>query len=170
VLHGVAAAAAALALAGDAGALTCPQLPAEQRLAGADVAFVGRIVAERRAAGGRRVYRFAVDQRVKGPIGSEVEVQAVPLTDLDGRPIAHDRAIGVLASAQSGGTLVTGSCSLVDPASLLATADEPRGMWIKIAIGLVILGAVLAYSWRRLRQRRHELDEARPGGSPLRGP
>ena len=53
----------------------------------------------------------------------------------------------MLASEQDG-VLVTGSCSLVDPASLLATADEPRGTWIKVAIGVVILGIVLAYSPR----------------------
>jgi hypothetical protein len=140
-------------LATDGHALTCPQLPPDTRIAGADVAFVGRIVAERPASGEQRIYRFAVDQRVKGPVGSEVEVHAVRLTDLDGKPIAHDVAVGVLASSDEGGTLVTGSCSVVDPASLLATADEPRGMWIKIVIGIVILGAVLAYSLRRLKHR-----------------
>jgi hypothetical protein len=144
----------ALVLAGEAQALTCPEIPPDKRLAGADVAFVGRIVSERSAAGGQRVYRFAIDQVVKGPVRNEVELHAVRLTDLDDRPIAHDTPVGVLASTGENGTLVTGSCSLVDPASLLATADEPRGMWIKIAIGLVILVAVLAYSWRRLRRRR----------------
>jgi hypothetical protein len=144
----------ALGFAGDAAALTCPQIPPDARIAGADVAFVGRIVAERPAAGGQRIYRFAVDQGVKGPLGAEVEVHAARLTDLDGKPVAHDVAVGVLASSDAGGTLVTGSCSLVDPASLLATADEPRGMWIKVAIGIVILGAVLAFSALRLRRRR----------------
>jgi hypothetical protein len=153
----VAAAVALLCVvfAGDASALTCPELPAQERLAAADVAFVGRIVAER-PAGARRVYRFEVDQRVKGAVGEEVEVRAVRLTDLEDRPFARDVAVGVLASEQDG-VLVTGSCSLVDPASLLATADEPRGTWIKVAIGVVILGIVLAYSLWRLRRRQRAL-------------
>jgi hypothetical protein len=144
----------ALATAHGASALTCPEIPADQRIAGADIAFVGRVVSERGARGDQRVYRFAVDQVVKGPVGAEVEVHAVRLTDLDGRPIAHDSPVGVLASTGAGGNLVTGSCSLVEPGSLLAETDEPRGMWIKVVIGVVILAAVLAYSWRRLRQRR----------------
>jgi hypothetical protein len=155
VTHRLAAVALlALVFAGDAAALTCPEIPPDARIAGADVAFVGRIVAERPAAGGQRVYRFVVDQGVKGPVASEVEVHAAPLTDLDGKLIPHDVAVGVLASSDAGGTLRTGSCSLVDPASLLAASDEPRGMWIKIAIGIVILSAVVAYSLHRLRRRR----------------
>jgi hypothetical protein len=159
----------ALVFAGDAHALSCPEIPPDQRIAGADVAFVGRIVSERPVGGEERVYRFAVEQVVKGPLGAEVEIHAVRLTDLDDRPIAVDAPVGVLASSGEGGNLVTGSCSLVEPGSLLAATDEPRGMWIKIAIGIVILGAVLAYSWRRLRQRRADLERGRPGGSPSRG-
>ena len=163
------AAALLLVLAGDAHALSCPEIPPDQRIAGADVAFVGRVVSERPDGGGEQVYRFAVDQAVKGPLGAEVEIHAVRLTDLDDRPIAVDAPVGVLASTGDGGNLITSSCSLVEPGSLLAATDEPRGMWIKIAIGLVILAAVLAYSWHRLRRRRRDLDGGRPGGSPLRG-
>jgi hypothetical protein len=144
----------ALAFAGDARALSCPEIPPDQRIAGADIAFVGRVVSERPAGGEERVYRFDVDQVVKGPLGAEVEIHAVRLTDLDDRPIAVDAPVGVLASTGESGNLVTSSCSLVEPGSLLAATDEPRGMWIKIAIGLVILAAVLAYSWRRLQGRR----------------
>jgi hypothetical protein len=46
---------------------------------------------------------------------------------------------------------------LSDPGTLLATSDEPRGNGIKVVVGLVILALVLAYSVRRLRQRRAEL-------------
>ena len=150
----------ALVLAADAHALSCPEIPPDQRIAGADVAFVGRVLSERPAGGGGRVYRFAVDQAVKGPIGAEVEIHAVRLTDLDDRPIAVDAPVGVLASTDESGNLITSSCSLVEPGSLLAATDQPRGGWIKIAIGLVILGAVLAYSWRRLRQRRAALGQS----------
>jgi hypothetical protein len=155
VLLGVVASLAfALAFVGEAEALTCPEIPFKQRLAGADVAFVGRLVAERPAGGGRRAYRFTVDQAVKGPIGREVEVRAARLTDLSDKPLQRDAAVGVLASSLENGSLVTSSCALVDPASLLATADEPRGTWIKIGIGILILGAVLLYSLRRLRRRQ----------------
>jgi hypothetical protein len=162
------AAALTLGLAGEARALSCPKIPPDQRIAGADLAFVGRVLAERPAGGDERVYRFAVDQVVKGPLGAEVEIHAVRLTDLDDRPIAVDAPVGVLASTGEGGNLVTSSCSLVEPGSLLAATDEPRGMWIKIAIGIVILAAVLAYSWRRLRRRQRDSDGGRPGGTPLR--
>ena len=54
----------------------------------------------------------------------------------------------------SGAELVTESCLLTDPGALLSVSDEPRGNGIRVVIGLVILAAVLAYSIRRLRQRR----------------
>jgi hypothetical protein len=144
----------ALAFVGEADALTCPEIPFKQRLAGADVAFVGRLVAERASGGGQREYRFTVDQAVKGPIGHQVEVHAARLTDLSDKPVQRDVAVGVLAAKLENGLLVTSSCALVDPASLLATADEPRGTWVKVGIGILILGAVLLYSLRRLRRRQ----------------
>jgi hypothetical protein len=148
-----------LAVAGTAtpvaAAFSCPNTPLEDRLKAADVAFVGRIVGERPATGGRdlRSYRFVVDQRVKGPIGREVEIRSARLVDLDDTPVPRDVAVGVLASTASGGALVTSSCGLSDPGALLSTADEPRGTLIKIVVGLVILAAALAYSLRRLRRR-----------------
>jgi hypothetical protein len=121
-----------------------------------DAAFVGRVTAERATADGY-VYRFIVDQNVKGPVGREVEVRsAARLVDAVDKPIVHDEALGVLASL-SGAELVTESCLLTDPGALLATSDEPRGNGIKVVIGLAILAAVLAYSIRRLRHRRAEL-------------
>jgi hypothetical protein len=66
-------------------------------------------------------------------------------------PIGAD--VGVLASAERG-ALVTSSCGLSDPAALLAGADEPRGEWIKLAIGIGLATAVIAYSVARLRRRR----------------
>ena len=84
------------------------------------------------------------------------------LVDAVDRPIVHDEALGVLASL-TGATLVTESCLLTDPGALLSVSDEARGAWIKVAIGLVILGLVLAYSIRRLRSRRIELRRAGTG-------
>jgi hypothetical protein len=98
-----------------------------------------------------------VDQKVKGPVGREVEVRsAVRLVDAADEPIVHDEALGVLARL-SGAELTTEPCLLTDPGALLSVSDEPRGNAIKVVIGLLILAAVLAYSIRRLRHRRAEL-------------
>lgn len=148
---------AALVLAPGAAAAACPNIPLEERLAGADAAFVGRVVAERQAQGGERVYRFLVDQRVKGPVGRELEVRSgVRLVDAAGTRIVHDEALGVMANLR-GAALVTDSCLLTDPGALLSVSDEARGGWIKVVIGLAILALVLSYSVRRLRARRAEL-------------
>jgi hypothetical protein len=150
----VAALAAVGAAPAPAQAIECPSTPLDERIEGADAAFVGRLVALRPAAeAGDQTYRFVVDQPVKGPVGREIEVRAARLTDANGTPLALDAAVGVLAE-RDGAAWVTGSCSLTDPGALLSTADEPKGDWIKILIGLVILAAVLAYSLRRLRGRR----------------
>ncbi|MCZ7590588.1 MAG: hypothetical protein M5U27_17370 [Gaiella sp.] len=121
-----------------------------------DAAFVGRVTEERAVRDGL-VYRFVVDQNVKGPVGREVEVRSAGrLVDATDRPIVHDEALGVLANLR-GAELVTTSCLLSDPGTLLATSDEPRGNAIKIVVGLVILAAAVAYSIRRLRHRQAEL-------------
>ena len=147
---------AALVLAPGALALSCPNVPLDERLDEVDAAFVGRVTAERTVAGGH-LYRFVVDQNVKGPIGREVEVRSAGrLVDANDKPIVHDEALGVLATL-AGAELTTESCLLSDPGTLLATSDEPRGNGIRVVIGLVILALVLAYSVRRLRHRRAEL-------------
>ena len=136
-----------------AATLNCPRSSVEARIAGADAVFVGRLLSTRAATQpGERIYRFVVDQQVKGPLGREVELAAPPLTDAKGTPLARDVAVGVFATLD-GATFRTGSCSLIDPGTLLATADEPRGGAIKVVIGLAILALVLAYSLRRLRRR-----------------
>ena len=90
---------------------------------------------------------------MKGSIGREVEVHAATrLVDAADEPLVHDEALGVLAQLD-GARIETESCLLTDPGALLSTSDEPRGDAIKIVIGLVILGLVLAYSIRRLRRR-----------------
>ncbi len=146
-------AVAALAAAPGAFALDCANVPLEERLEAADVAFVGRVTDERAAEDTGVVYRFVVDQRVKGSLGREVEVHAATrLVDAADEPLVHDEALGVLARL-NGARIETESCLLTDPGALLSTSDEPRGDAIKIVIGLVILGLVLAYSIRRLRRR-----------------
>jgi hypothetical protein len=149
----VVACVGALVLVPSAFALDCPNVPLDERLSEADVAFVGRVTAERPSQTGGRVYEFVVDQNVKGPVGREVDVNAARrLVDATDKPIVHDEALGVLANIQ-GARFVTESCLLSDPGTLLSISDEPRGNAIRLAIGLLILAAVLAYSLRRLRRR-----------------
>jgi hypothetical protein len=160
----VGALALATGAAAPAATVVCPNIPLPDRLEEADAAFVGRMT-EQRAEGEGQVYRFDVRQRVKGPIGSVVEVRSVePLTDADGRPLARGEAVGVLAELE-GAVLTTSACLLTDPGALLAVADEPRGLLLKLAIGFVILGIVLAWS---IRRRRSGTRPSLPGapGSP----
>jgi hypothetical protein len=154
-------AAAALVVAPGALALDCPNIPLDDRLAAVDVAFVGRVTAERRTPNGHE-YEFVVDQNVKGPVGREVDVSSTErLVDATDKPIVHDEALGVLANLQ-GARIVTESCLLSDPGTLLSVSDEPRGNGIKVVIGIVILLLVVGYSIRRLRHRE------RAAGSSLR--
>jgi hypothetical protein len=145
-------------LAPSAVALNCPNTPLEERLATADAAFVGRVTGERfSAASPATTYRFVVDQRVKGPVGREVEVVAErTLVDAADEPLVRDEALGVLANL-NGAQLTTASCLLTDPGALLSASDEVRGNGIKLVVGLVTLALVLAFSIRRLRRRRGEL-------------
>ena len=147
---------AALVLAPAALALDCPNVPLEERLSVADIAFVGRVTDERpENEGTGMVYRFVVDQRVKGSVGREIEVDAAePLVDAADEPLVHDEALGVLAQLD-GARVVTESCLLTDPGALLSASDEPRGQALKVVVGVVILALVLAYSIRRLRRREH---------------
>lgn len=152
----LAAASLVAATAGEAAAYVCPQTPLAQRLAQAEAAFVGRSTGFRpvAASGGipQRVYRFQVDQRVKGPVGRIVEVRIPVRPENGGQPIPRDVAAGLLVG-RAGGAWVTTRCGITDPGALLSVADEPRGTLIKVAIGLVLLGAVLLYSMRRMRRR-----------------
>ncbi len=151
----VAAGLAALVLAPGALALECPNVPLDERLDAADVAFVGRVTAERPSSAGEgRVYEFVVDQNVKGPVGREISVDAASrLVDATDTPIVHDEALGVLGNLE-GARVVTESCLLTDPGALLSVSDEPKGNAIRLVIGIVILFVVLAYSIRRLSLRK----------------
>lgn len=153
----VAVGLAALVLAPGALALDCPNVPLDERLDAADVAFVGRVTAERPSRTGTgRVYEFVVDQNVKGPVGREIDVDAASrLVDATDTPIVHDEALGVLANLE-GARVVTQSCLLTDPGALLSVSDEPKGNAIRLVIGVVILFVVLAYSIRRLSLRKRD--------------
>ena len=155
----LAVAAAAAVLVPVAGAATCPRSSVKDKLDGADLAFVGTVTAVRPVASSGGIplsdYRFKVLHGVKGEVGQQVTLRAAKLVDLDLQEVKAGLKvpIGVLATRENG-RFVTSSCSLVDPGSLMGAADEPKGGLIKVGIGVILLGIVLAYSLHRLKKRR----------------
>jgi len=145
--------AAALALAGDAVACSCPAgLSVEQRLASADAAFVGRLVSVRGTS-----YEFEVDQQVKGELGERVVVRSARDSAQCGLQRSHeDEAVGVLLT-RAGAGWASSLCAQATPGELLAGDAGQRGEWPKLVVGVGILAVVLAYAVYRLRRRRAEL-------------
>ncbi len=146
---------AALAAAPDALACTCPGgLTLEQRLASADAAFVGRLVAVR----GTR-YEFELDQRVKGELpGDRIVVRAGRDPAQCGlRRSAADEAVGVLLT-RAGDGWASSLCAQTTAGELLRAESPQRGARVKLVVGIGVLALVLAYSAHRLRRRRSTLE------------
>jgi MYXO-CTERM domain-containing protein len=149
VLVAVAAAFTLLALAGEAYACTCIRGSIDERLDDADAAAIGRFVSQetRMLRGARQaLLTFEVDQRVKGDVAKTIVVRSVPGCAPEVEP---DRAVGMLLQRAPDGGWLGSLCSRVTPGELVAAGGEPRGTVIKVAIGLVILGLVLAWAFRR---------------------
>ena len=127
----------------------CAGGPLAERLDRADAAVVGRVVAARERDG-QRILTIDVDQRVKGDVPKPVEV-ATPLRTSCDLPDRGAEAIGLLLD-ERGGRFEASLCSLVPPGELVAAGGEPRGGPIKVAIGVVVLLLVLAWSLARLRR------------------
>ena len=152
----VAAGSAAFALTGSAAPYTCPQTPLQERIDQAEVVFVGRSTGFRAVPGSgipQRVYTFVVDQEVKGDVGRIVEVRVPERAANGGQRIPEDVAAGILASRVDGGYFTT-RCGITDPGAVLAEVDQPKGNAVKLAIGIAILAAVLAFSVRRVRRKQ----------------
>ena len=154
----LAAAAVAVVAPATASAANCRLTESvKDKLDGSQVAFVGRVVAVTPVQGAGIPtfdYRFRIDHSIKGVSGDRVTVRAARLIDIDNQLVTPSNVtIGVLAS-HAGGRLVTNSCALVDPGSLMGASDERKGGLIKVAVGLVLLGLVVWYSLRRLKRRR----------------
>jgi hypothetical protein len=125
----------------------------EERLAAADAAFVGRLVAVRGTA-----YEFEIDQPVKGELPDE---QVVVRSGRDPaqcglRRSPADEAVGVLLT-RAGGGWASSLCAQTTAGELLGHESPQRGQRLKLAIGLVVLALVLGFSAYRLRRRRSEL-------------
>jgi hypothetical protein len=132
-------------------ACSCPGgLTLEQRLASADAAFVGRLVAVRGST-----YEFELDQRVKGDLaGEHVVVRSGRDSAQCGlRRTDADEAVGVLLTRAGGGGWASSLCAQTTAGELLRVESPQRGEWPKLLVGVAILGLVLAYAVRRLRRR-----------------
>jgi hypothetical protein len=143
----------ALALAGEATACVCASQPLEERLDQSDAAVVARFVEAKEGLSSppQRVLTFEVEQRVKGDVGGRLDVRSPSGTDCD-LDVQQGQTIGLLLTRMPSGAWFGTACSVVDPGALVAEGGEPRGGPIKVAIGIVILGLVLAFAFYRLRR------------------
>ena len=117
--------------------------------------FVGRSTGFTAVAGDgipQRLYRFEVDQEVKGDLGRTISVRIPVRPANGGQPVPVDVAAGILMNRANGEWFTT-RCGITDPGAVLAEVDRPRGNAVKLVIGILILGGVLAYSTRRVRRR-----------------
>ncbi|MEI7760934.1 MAG: hypothetical protein WCJ67_09220 [Thermoleophilia bacterium] len=146
---------AVLTFTGTAQAYTCPQTPIGERIAAAEVVFVGRSTGFSAVTGGgvaQRLYRFEVDQEVKGDLGRTVVVR-IPVRRVNGgQVVPRDVAAGILMSRAGGGWFAT-RCGITDPGIVLAEVDQQKGNPVRLLIGVLCLVAVLAYSIRRVKRR-----------------
>ena len=96
---------------------------------------------------------------MKGDLGATVSVRVPVKPANGGQVIPDDTAAGVLMDRANGAWFTT-RCGITDPGVVLAGVDKPKGNAIRLLIGVVILGGVLAYSIRTVR-RRDPLDNVR---------
>jgi hypothetical protein len=127
----------------------------EERLASADAAFVGRLVAVRGTA-----YEFEIDRGVKGELPDEriVVRSGRDVAQCGLRRSSADDAVGVLLT-RAGSAWASSLCAQTTAGELLGIESPQRGQPVRLVIGLAILALVLAYSVYRLRRRGRELPE-----------
>jgi hypothetical protein len=118
------AAAALVGVARPAGACTCAPFDTRAALAASDAAFVGTFESRTDPLLGESetIYRFRVDQAVKGPLGGEVEVRSPGSEASCGLSAPAGRPVGVLLSELDGhyhGDL----CRQPSPERLLRAAE-----------------------------------------------
>lgn len=146
---------ASLVVTASAQAYACPSTPIEDRIVDAGAVFVGRSTGFTPVPGAgvpQRVYHFDIDQEVKGDLGATVDVRVPVKPENGGQVIPEDTAAGILMN-KADGTWFATRCGITDPGVVLAGVDKPKGNAIRLLIGVLILGAVLFYSVRRVRRR-----------------
>ncbi len=136
--------------AGEAQACVCAEQPLDERLDAADAAVVARLVAVRETQSfpPQRSLSFEVDQRVKGDVEETFVIDSSAQSDCD-LDVEENVPVGLLLTRGPGGEWQATACSIVGPGDLVAEGGDVRGGGIKIVIGLVILGLVLAWALRR---------------------
>jgi hypothetical protein len=145
---------AALAAAPAALACSCPAgLSVEERLASADAAFVGRLVAVRGTG-----YEFEIDRGVKGELPDEriVVRSGRDVAQCGLRRSSADDAVGILLT-RAGSGWASSLCAQTTAGELLSIESPQRGARVKLFVGLVVLALVLGYSAHRLRRRERQL-------------
>lgn len=155
----VAIVAAALVLAGDAGACTCAAAPAKARLDSADAAFVGRLVDTRPAGAGEATYVFVVDSVVKGELGRRVEVVSPTSGAACGFELPTGEASGILLK-RDGEEWIGGLCGQIAVGELVEArreSDQPLVNWGGAIVGAVVLGLGVVLLLRRLRRPQSDL-------------
>ena len=137
-------------LAGDAFACSCAGgQPISERIDAADAAFVGRLLEVRGTS-----YVYDNDRTIKGELGERVVVTSPGAEAQCGlRRSPRTEEVGLLLT-RAGSGWSSSLCAQTTAGALLSVDDDPPGQRIRLAIGLVILLAVLGYSLLRLRRRR----------------
>ena len=89
---------------------------------------------------------------MKGDLGRTVDVRIPVKPANGGQVVAPDVAAGILMNRVGSGWFTT-RCGITDPGVVLAEVDQQKGNPIRLVIGILILGAVLAYSIRKVKRR-----------------
>ena len=122
-LAGVLAAVAVVAAtATPAHACSCAVPDARSLLAQTDGAFVGRLIERRDLGGGRAVFTFRVERRVKGSMGSTVDVESASNGAACGLETTIGARIGLFLERRAG-RWTSSLCWQVSPDDLLAAAQ-----------------------------------------------
>ena len=122
---------AALVLPAPAGAVDCFTTSVQDKLAGADIAFVGHVATVKPVPTSTGIaafdYTFTVDRALKGRLGPRVTLRAAQLKDIDDQVVtpAVNVAIGVLGT-RAGPRYVTSTCGLVDPGARWGRRTSPK--------------------------------------------
>jgi hypothetical protein len=131
-------------------ACTCaPPGTVRERLDAADAAFVGRLLEVRGST-----YVYDNDRTLKGELGERVVVTSGRSEAQCGlRRSPADEEVGLLLT-RAGSGWASSLCAQTTAGELLSVDDDVPGQRIRLAIGVLVLAAVLAYSFLRLRRRR----------------
>ena len=99
-------------------------------------------------------YVYDNDRTIKGELGERVVVRSPGSAGQCGltRP-PRDEPVGLLLT-RAGTGWASSLCAQTTAGELLSVDDDPPGQRIRLAVGIVILVAVLGYSLLRLRRRR----------------